>query len=119
MRICKVPLKVSVLIAPIALLIILILYTITLHNKQVEYADYPELPPGYVRYGDGKWITDSEWSGFVIDATGVSAVPGQSKNCQIYKMTIYGTYDKEYTILPVYDWNGNPSTIPYDGHAFG
>lgn len=80
-----------------------------------SYSESPELPSGYVHCGDSKWISDTEWTGEVIDARGVLEI---SKECKLYKMTIYGSFDKKYTVLPLYDWNGEPSVIFYDGNAF-
>lgn len=82
--------------------------------------EVPELPEGYSYLEGGRWISESEWEGLVFDSEGVSGIPGDSKECAIYEMKIYKFgIDTTYSVTPVLQMDGTPSTILYDGHAFG
>lgn len=79
-----------------------------------------ELPDGYAYFGQGEWITNSEWSGTVINIRGISGISGDSKECRIYKMNVIQTGSGPvYSIIPVFEMNGHPAAIPYDGTIFG
>lgn len=90
------------------------------HDTASIMTEDAKLPDGYTHFGPGEWASDTEWTGFVVDSRGVSGISGNSKECYIYKMTIYGIGNsRTYTVVPVFEMDGRPSTIPYDGIAFG
>lgn len=109
----------------VVIIILSILFVRTFPMNQKVIADEAaivedaELPAGYDYLGTGEWVSDTEWTGFVVDSRGVTGIPGNSKECRIYKMHIYESGIASYSCEPVFEMDGSPSTIPFDGIAFG
>lgn len=89
-------------------------------SQQTEYKENPapDMPNGYIIFGEGTWITDDTWQCLAImpDTTKV----GISEEYSIKELTIHvigGEYG--YIIQPLYNTDGTILKIPYDGNAWG
>lgn len=91
--------------------------------EETEKAAAPgevKMPSGYERFNEGDFVSDSEWVGTVIDCSNLTRIPGDSKECNIYKMHLYEADSyKTFTIEPVLEMDGKPSSVPYDGYLYG
>lgn len=92
----------------------------TTANVEHVAADEIELPDGYKHFGPSRWVSESQWTGLVLDIHGISGIAGDSKECRIYEMTISEVgYGEVYSINPVFDMDGSPATMLFDGKNYG